>query len=68
MYLHEFKFSNLKMHLGFLFLFLFISHWFLDIIKEGTFEGYHTLPVQMGLRYGMVLFIISEFFFFFSFF
>jgi cytochrome c oxidase subunit 3 len=68
MYLHSYKYSNIKLHLGFIFLILFIGCWFLDVIKESTFEGYHTLKVQNGLRFGMVLFIVSEIFFFFSFF
>jgi heme/copper-type cytochrome/quinol oxidase subunit 3 len=42
--------------------------WFGDIIQEGTREGEHTLLVQQGLRFGMILFIVSEIFFFVSFF
>jgi cytochrome c oxidase subunit 3 len=42
--------------------------WFTDIITEATFEGHHTFKVQQGLRYGMVLFIVSEIMFFFGFF
>ncbi|MBS1736523.1 MAG: cytochrome c oxidase subunit 3 [Bacteroidetes bacterium] len=40
----------------------------IDIIREATFEGYHTTIVQTGLYFGMCLFIISEIMFFFSFF
>jgi cytochrome c oxidase subunit 3 len=68
MYLHSYKYSGIKMHIGFALLLFFIGRWFLDIIHESTFEGYHTLTVQNGLRFGMVLFIVSEIFFFFSFF
>lgn len=49
-------------------LVFFIFCWFNDIIIESTFEGYHTLAVQKGLRMGITLFIISEVMFFFSFF
>jgi len=42
--------------------------WFRDIIREGTYQGMHTVRVQKGLRMGMVLFILSEVMFFFSFF
>jgi len=42
--------------------------WFRDIIREGTFEGAHTNAVQEGLRLGMILFITSEVYFFFTFF
>jgi len=38
--------------------------WWRDVIKEATFQGYHTPVVQLGLRYGMVLFIASEVMFF----
>lgn len=68
MYLHSYVYSGIKLHIGLLLLLLFTSRWFLDVIKESTFEGFHTLKVQNGLRFGMVLFIISEIFFFFSFF
>jgi len=48
--------------------FLTITNWFYDIVIEGTYEGQHTLAVQQNLRFGMVLFIVSEIMFFFSFF
>ena len=37
--------------------------WWRDVIKESN-EGYHTSVVQLGLRYGMILFIASEVMFF----
>jgi cytochrome c oxidase subunit 3 len=37
--------------------------WWRDVIKESD-EGYHTPVVQLGLRYGMILFIASEVMFF----
>nr|YP_010248520.1 cytochrome c oxidase subunit 3 [Pneumocystis wakefieldiae]QTK22284.1 cytochrome c oxidase subunit 3 [Pneumocystis wakefieldiae] len=40
--------------------------WFKDIVYEGSYEGYHTNKVVKGLYIGMLLFIISEVFFFFS--
>ena len=42
--------------------------WWRDVIREGTYQGHHTLIVQRGLRWGMLLFIISEVCFFFAFF
>jgi cytochrome c oxidase subunit 3 len=42
--------------------------WWRDIVRESTFEGHHTNIVQLGLRYGMLLFIVSEVMFFFAFF
>jgi len=42
--------------------------WWRDIIREGTFEGQHTSIVQLGLRFGVILFIVSEVMFFVAFF
>ena len=42
--------------------------WWRDIVREGTFEGQHTTIVQLGLRFGRLLFIASEVRFFFAFF
>nr|YP_004123098.1 cytochrome c oxidase subunit III [Hypsibius dujardini]CBY83891.1 cytochrome C oxidase subunit 3 [Hypsibius dujardini] len=44
------------------------SQWWRDVSRESTFLGYHTNLVVNGLRWGMILFITSEIFFFFSFF
>ncbi|MFQ5984672.1 MAG: cytochrome c oxidase subunit 3 [Alphaproteobacteria bacterium] len=38
--------------------------WWRDVVREATFEGRHTPVVQVGLRYGMGLFITSEVMFF----
>lgn len=43
-----------------------MGFWFRDVISEGTYEGYHTVLVQKGLNMGMILFVISEVFFFIS--
>nr|YP_009441791.1 cytochrome c oxidase subunit III [Pelecotoma fennica]AOY39362.1 cytochrome c oxidase subunit 3 [Pelecotoma fennica] len=42
--------------------------WWRDIIRESTLQGHHTFLVGIGLRWGMILFITSEIFFFLSFF
>lgn len=42
--------------------------WWGDVIREGEHEGYHKPIVQLGLRYGMFLFIISEVMFFLAWF
>ena len=44
------------------------GHWFYDVVTEATYEGQHTVSVQSGIRSGMLLFILSEVMFFFSFF
>ena len=38
--------------------------WWRDVIREATYEGYHTRVVQLHHRYGMILFIASEVMFF----
>nr|YP_010418342.1 cytochrome c oxidase subunit III [Cuspidaria undata]USF19211.1 cytochrome c oxidase subunit 3 [Cuspidaria undata] len=47
---------------------LFSGLWWRDIIREGTLTGKHPVMVLRGLKCGMVLFILSEVLFFFSFF
>nr|YP_010868510.1 cytochrome c oxidase subunit III [Apatetica glabra]WGU20043.1 cytochrome c oxidase subunit 3 [Apatetica glabra] len=54
--------------LGFIITSLIMYQWWRDITREGTFLGLHTYSVTMGLRWGMILFITSEVFFFISFF
>jgi cytochrome c oxidase subunit 3 len=41
-----------------------LFRWWGDIIKEAEADGAHTPIVQIGLRYGMILFIASEVMFF----
>nr|AML26658.1 cytochrome c oxidase subunit III [Ptiliidae sp. BMNH 1274724] len=48
--------------------FMIIYQWWRDISRESTFQGLHTYSVVMGMRWGMILFITSEIFFFISFF
>nr|YP_010692488.1 cytochrome c oxidase subunit III [Prioneris thestylis]WBV74641.1 cytochrome c oxidase subunit III [Prioneris thestylis] len=64
-------FHNFNMNLlilGYLIVILTMYQWWRDICREGTFQGKHTIMVTKGLRWGMILFIISEIFFFISFF
>lgn len=42
--------------------------WWRDVIRERTFQGYHSREVLGGLMLGIILFIVSEVFFFISFF
>lgn len=42
--------------------------WWRDVIREATIECYHTDRVLVGLKWGMILFIVSEIMFFFAFF
>ncbi|HXP31678.1 MAG TPA: cytochrome c oxidase subunit 3 [Stellaceae bacterium] len=56
------------MILGFVGILITMWVWWRDVIREGEYEGYHTPVVQIGLRFGMALFIASEVMFFAAFF
>nr|YP_007374631.1 cytochrome c oxidase subunit III [Microcaecilia sp. PZ-2009]ACS37124.1 cytochrome c oxidase subunit III [Microcaecilia sp. PZ-2009] len=60
--------SSTLMLISLLVLLMTMIQWWRDIIRESTFQGHHTATVQKGLRYGMILFITSEVFFFLGFF
>lgn len=47
---------------------LTIFQWWRDISREGRAQGHHAAIVELGLRWGMALFIVSEVLFFISFF
>nr|YP_010626004.1 cytochrome c oxidase subunit III [Inocellia fulvostigmata]WBK02763.1 cytochrome c oxidase subunit III [Inocellia fulvostigmata] len=66
MWFHQF--NNTLLLMGNLILILTMIQWWRDITRESTYQGLHTLSVINGMRYGMILFIISEVFFFVSFF
>jgi cytochrome c oxidase subunit 3 len=53
---------------GFFCVLICFFLWWRDVVRESTYEGHHTNIVQLGLRYGMLLFIVSEVMFFFAFF
>nr|YP_010716053.1 cytochrome c oxidase subunit III [Parnassius hide]WDE75763.1 cytochrome c oxidase subunit III [Parnassius hide] len=64
-------FHNFNMNLmilGYIIIIMTMYQWWRDICREGTMQGKHTMLVSSGLRWGMILFIISEVFFFLSFF
>jgi cytochrome c oxidase subunit III len=54
--------------IGFALILLTMFFWFRDVVREATFQHLHTPIVQLGLRYGMLLFIASEVMFFAAFF
>nr|YP_002229157.1 cytochrome c oxidase subunit III [Polystoechotes punctata]ACH90006.1 cytochrome c oxidase subunit 3 [Polystoechotes punctata] len=62
------QFDSSLLILGNIITLLTMYQWWRDVTREGTFQGLHTYPVTTGLRWGMILFIISEVFFFVSFF
>nr|YP_006575996.1 cytochrome c oxidase subunit III [Tropisternus sp. BYU-CO166]ACZ58510.1 cytochrome c oxidase subunit III [Tropisternus sp. BYU-CO166] len=61
-------YNNNLFLLGTVITMLIMYQWWRDVVREGTFQGLHTYNVTMGLRWGMILFITSEVFFFISFF
>nr|WIL79802.1 cytochrome c oxidase subunit III [Neohydnus sinensis] len=61
-------FNNDLLLFGLLLTILVMYQWWRDIVRESTFQGLHTYKVTLGLRWGMILFITSEVFFFISFF
>jgi cytochrome c oxidase subunit 3 len=68
MYIHSYKFGSYFLIFG-IFTLLFSTYlWWQNIVIESTYQGHHTIIVQLGLRFGILLFIISELMFFFSFF
>jgi len=54
--------------IGIISLLLVVFQWWRDVIRERTYQGLHSLKVISGLRWGIILFIISEILFFISFF
>lgn len=51
---------------GNLLLILCLLQWWRDVIREGTYQGFHTKIVVKGLKLRILLFITSEVFFFIS--
>jgi cytochrome c oxidase subunit 3 len=68
MYFHGYNGGGTLCSLGITGIIYVMYVWWRDIIREGTYEGHHTRVVQLGLRYGMMLFIVSEVMFFVAFF
>jgi cytochrome c oxidase subunit 3 len=54
--------------IGLIILSLVIYQWWRDITREGASQGFHRAIVELGLRWGILLFIVSEVFFFLRFF
>ncbi len=62
LYMHDI--TSWLLVIGLLLTFYTMFVWWRDIVREATFEGHHKPIVQLGLRYGMTLFIASEVMFF----
>nr|UAA82157.1 cytochrome c oxidase subunit III [Micranisa ralianga] len=62
-------FNNFNFYLfifGVYLIMLCMFQWWRDVVRESTFQGFHTKIVVNGIKLGMMLFIISEIFFFIS--
>lgn len=68
LYLHFYTIGIYVLSLGLLSLTLCLFLWFKDVVREATFQGHHTVAVKNGIKFGLVLFILSEVLFFFGFF
>lgn len=66
--MHSYAIGTLLFQFGLCSVVLFSALWWRDIVREATYGGEHTNIVRSGLRYGMVLFIVSELMLFFAFF
>lgn len=56
--------NRLYLIIRLIILILIIYQWWRDVVRERTFQGYHTLKVLNGIKFGIILFIVSEVFFF----
>lgn len=68
MYMHRYHGGAECLSFHTLCLVITMGFWWRDVVREATFEGHHTSYVQLGLKIGMILFIVSEIMFFFAFF
>ncbi|HZS85810.1 MAG TPA: cytochrome c oxidase subunit 3 [Stellaceae bacterium] len=66
LYMHNY--GSWLLIIGAIAVLAMMAAWWRDVIKEATFQHLHTPVVQIGLRYGMALFIASEVMFFAAFF
>lgn len=64
-------FNHFEMNLffvGITILCITSYQWWRDVSRERTYQGLHTTKVRVGIKLGIILFIVSEVFFFLSFF
>jgi cytochrome c oxidase subunit 3 len=66
--IHDYSFGLWAAFVGGAGVILTMFLWWRDVIREAEYQGHHTKVVQLGLRYGMALFIASEVMFFSAFF
>nr|QKW88760.1 cytochrome c oxidase subunit III [Idiocerus herrichii] len=62
------KLNPVLMFIGIIIIILTMMQWWRDVIRESTFQGMHTKKVMLSMKWGMIMFILSEVMFFSSFF
>ena len=67
-YMHDYANGGVLLAFSGVLLVAVAYRWWSDVVREGTYQGLHTNAVQTGLRYGILLFIVSEVMFFLAFF
>jgi len=60
------QYDDRLLWIGAIITVLTIIQWWRDVTREGTYQGLHTKIVTKVLRWGIILFIISEVLFFMS--
>ena len=68
LFMHDKPFGPWALGLGMLLVNGTLYYWWKEVIREGREDKAHKPVVQVGLRIGMALFIVSELMFFFGFF
>jgi len=68
LYFHSYTIGDPLLFLGLSSIAFALFSWFKDITREATFQGHHTSKVKSGIKIGLILFIVSEVFFFLGFF
>ena len=58
--MHPFQGGPRLLSLGLIFLLYTMLVWCRDVLRESMLEGHHTKVIQLGLRYGSILFIVLE--------
>nr|YP_010610894.1 cytochrome c oxidase subunit III [Podulmorinus opacus]WAP91715.1 cytochrome c oxidase subunit III [Podulmorinus opacus] len=62
------KLNPILMFIGITIIIMTMLQWWRDVIRESTFQGMHTKKVMVSMKWGMIMFILSEVMFFSSFF